>query len=413
MLPGLANYAILHHDMDNMDHSRYFDWAATAPLSEQAAKTYVETANHYIGNPSSIHREGQAAAKFLQELRMQVAQFVHADTQNITFTSGGTESDSIILNSLLRNKAPGQIIIPKFEHAAITQYVRILTDFGWEVKQIQAPNGYVTPQQIAKTLTEKTRMVCCMLVNNVTGTIQDIQGIASVIRDFSAQTGRHIHFHCDAVQGLGKIPIDLKTLGVDSAAFSAHKFCGPRGVGFLYNTNPAIMALSRGGGQENGLRPGTENLAGIAAMVVALHSSIAGMERHTEQVMEIRRYFERRFLEYGQGITLLSPSLDSGQAVSPYILSIAVQGIPSEVFTRMLFDQGYCISSGSACSNNAKQKGEGVLQAMGVEARLAGSSVRISYGYDTTMEQAMQLASAILDTYTRHGPARPMIKKQL
>ncbi|MDY4609912.1 MAG: cysteine desulfurase family protein [Sphaerochaetaceae bacterium] len=389
-----------------MDYQGYFDWAATTPISELAASVYIGTAREYIGNPSSIHREGQRASRYLLELRQDIARLVGADAKSITFTSGGTESDAIILNSLLRNKAPGQVIIPRFEHAAVTQYAKLLTDFGWEVRQLQTPGGYVTPQQIAQALTEKTRLVCCMLVNNVTGTRQDVASIAGVLREYSRKTGRNIHFHCDAVQALGKIPIDLKKLGVDSAAFSAHKFCGPRGVGFLYNTNSAVVSLSRGGGQENGLRPGTENLAGIASMTAALNDATMKLDEHFANAVAIKRYFEQRFAAEAPGIVQISPSVDSEYSASPYILSFSAQGLPSEVFTRMLFDQGFCVSSGSACSNNAKQKGDGILQAMGFDAKLASSAVRLSYGYGTTLESAERLADAIISTYLRHAPSR-------
>lgn len=389
-----------------MDYQGYFDWAATTPMSEHAATVYIDTAHEYIGNPSSIHKEGQRAFRYLSELRQEIARLVGADAKSITFTSGGTESDAIILNSLLRNKAPGQVIIPRFEHAAVTQYVKILSDFGWEVRQLQTPGGYVTPQQISQALTEKTRLVCCMLVNNVTGTIQDIAAISDVLREHSRKTGRNIHLHCDAVQALGKIPVDLKELGVDSAAFSAHKFRGPRGVGFLYNTNPAVAALSRGGGQENGMRPGTENLAGIASMAAALNDASVELDGHFANAVAIKRYFERRFAAEAPGIVQLSPSVDSDRPSSPYILSFSVQGIPSEVFTRMLFDQGFCVSSGSACSNNAKQKGDGILLSMGFDTKLAGSAVRLSYGYETTLESAEHLADAIVSTYLRHAPSR-------
>lgn len=389
-----------------MDYQGYFDWAATAPISEHAATVYIDTSHEYIGNPSSIHREGRRASQYLTELRQDVARMVGADAKSITFTSGGTESDAIILNSLLRNKAPGQVIIPRFEHAAITQYVKLLSDFGWEVRQLQTPGGYVTPQQITQALTEKTRLVCCMLVNNVTGTRQDIASIADVLREYSRKTGRNIHFHCDAVQALGKIPVDMRELGVDSAAFSAHKFRGPRGVGFLYNTNPAVASLSRGGGQENGMRPGTENLAGIASMAAALNDATTKLDEHYANAVTIKRYFEQRLVAEAPGIVLLSPSVDSDCPASPYILSFSAQGLPSEVFTRMLFDQGFCVSSGSACSNNAKQKGDGILQAMGFDAKLAGSAVRLSYGYDTTLESAKPLADAIVSTYLQHAPSR-------
>ncbi|MPM92123.1 Cysteine desulfurase IscS [bioreactor metagenome] len=182
---------------------------------------------------------------------------------------------------------------------------------------------------------------------------------------------------------------------MDSAAFSAHKFHGPRGVGMLYNTNPALENLSRAGDQERGLRGGTENLAGIASMTTALQDTLGLLAEHAAKVKEINAYLRERLKDFD----ILSPKDDC----SPYILNLATKVLPSEVFTRMLYDRGFCVSSGSACSNNAKQKGEGVLASMQFNSELAKSSLRLSFCKDTTLSDAQALADAIISLYQEHA----------
>ncbi len=382
-----------------MNPTEYFDWAATSPMSEHALQAYCSAARQYIGNPSSLHREGQEAKRFLSQLRSSIASMLHADPSRIYFTSGGSESNAIILNSLLQARQSGQVIIPRFEHASITEYERVLSDAGWTVKTLQCPGGYLSPAQLQDALTPATRMVVCMTVNNVTGTIQPIKELVQVVRSYSKETGRNIHFHTDCVQAVGKIPVDLQDLGVDSASVSAHKFQGPRGTGVLYNANPSLAVLSHGGGQERGMRPGTEAIAAIAAMEAAMSDAIHSLPEHSAHALAIRTVLER---ELGS-LKILSPSVEGPSPTSPYVFSISVEDIPSEVFTRMLQDKGYCVSSGSACSNNAKGHGESILQAMGVSAKSARSAIRISFGYDTTLEAATDLARTICDLHAAHS----------
>ena len=379
----------------------YFDWTATTPMSESAIEEYSSCARKYIGNPSSTHGLGIEAAQRLIEERKKTASMLGTTPANIYFTSGGTESDSIVISSLLKSPSAGEIITTGIEHSAVLEWKKTLEAAGWKFTVLQCPNGYLKPETLEKALNDKVRMVCVMKVNNVTGTIQDTKAIAKIIRDKEKEYGRHIHFHCDAVQALGKIPFNLADEDFDSAAFSAHKFRGPRGVGILYNRNKAITALSRGGGQETGLRPGTENLAGICAMNKALEEALAVLDEKYLQILVYRNKISALCSELG--IKVLSPSSAEHGEFSPYIISISVKPIPSEVFLRVMSDKGFCLSAGSACSSNTKGKAEGVLAAMNIDPMDRRSSIRISFGSENTEEEVNLLCNAIKDTYKELG----------
>lgn len=370
----------------------YFDWAATSPMSEEAIEDYCQTAREFYANPSASHTAGAAAGKKLSECRKKASELLGCEPEDLYFTGGGTESDSIILNSALLSVNPGHIIISKAEHSAILQYEKTLQQKGWTISYLPCPKGYANPEDLKKLLTPQTRYVFIMIVNNILGTIEDLKGLVSVCRDYEKATGRKIHFHADAVQACGKIPFDFKALGIDSAAIAAHKFCGPRGVGILINRNRTIKALSPGGGQEKGLRPGTENLAGISSMVCALGHAVRNMEENSEKVMELRSCAEK--ILAGNGFTILSPSTGSGLPFSPYILNASTDSIPSEVFVRVVSDSGFCISAGSACNNNSKKKVEG-LGSLGFSSQLADTSFRISFGFPSTVESTRRLCETL------------------
>jgi cysteine desulfurase len=379
--------------MQDMTHMMYFDNAATTPMSLEALQTYEKTATEYIGNPSALHKEGLEAKALLQQCRSSIANLLEVPSQSLVFTSGATESNSIILNNLVWTQRPGQVILSGIEHPSVAEYARLLRQLGWIVTSLNAPEGFVRTEDLKAALTDQTRLVICMLVNNVVGSIQNISELVGVVREYQTKTGRKIHFHTDAVQALGKIPFSLTGLNVDSASFSAHKFNGPRGIGILYTINPGLQSLSRGGEQENGLRPGTENLPAIAAMTTALENAFSSMEDHLRNVNEINALLRSELSEF----TILSPQKDS----SPYILNLSVAPLPSEVFARILYDNGFCISSGSACSNNSKQKGETVLSSMLIHSSDAKSSIRLSLGFNTTLPEARELSTAIKSTYRK------------
>lgn len=387
----------------------YFDWAATSPMSERSIKAYTDTVRAYRGNPSALHKEGVEAAKFLSREREKSASLLKVSAKQIVYTSGATESNSIVLQSLLWRRSPGKVIISAIEHDSILQYRRLLENKGFNVVFLKAPQGYVDPESVAKALDDKTQMVCIMQVNNVLGTVQDIPSIAKVIRSYGQTTGRSIHLHCDTVQAIGKIPFDLPSMDVDSASFSAHKFQGPKGTGILFLKSGNLEPLSRGGGQEYGYRAGTENIGAIAAMNTALEDSLDSLDSVYSHITKLRDRFEDNIGKEKNLLSLLSPSIASDRPVSPSIVSLAVKGIPSEVFTRVMYDRGFCISSGSACSNNAPKKGEGVLAGASISSEDAASAIRISFGPETQLSQIDELTETLV---RQANLMRSMIRKR-
>ena len=369
----------------------YFDNAATTRISDAALDAYHQASTFLWANPSSLHHEGVKARKRLEENRHEIARLLGVKATTLTFTSCATESNGIILENYFWTEQPGGIIMPSIEHSAVTGYTRILKRFGWDVVMVDAPHGFLDPDQIASLLTVKTRLVCCMLVNNVVGTIQPVKEIVQRVRQFERTTGRKIHVHTDATQALGKIPVDLTDLDVDSAAFSAHKLHGPKGVGLLYHKDARIIALSRGGGQEQALRPGTENTPGIEAMTVAIKDAVENLPSHMQAYRTFNAYVRQR-LSKSPHIRFVSPEHD----VSPAILCITNDIYPSEVLTRLLYDKEYCVSSGSACSNNAKGQQGSILMAMRMDSATARGAIRISFGTDNTMEEVEGLCDTLL-----------------
>jgi len=367
--------------------SKYFDNAATTAINERALRSYNNTALTFFANPSASHSLGILAKECLETTRNEISDLLKVHSNNIYFTSGGTESNSIVLSSLLWSKNPGEVIISKAEHASISNFERILVEKGYKVIKIDAPNGFVSPSTLNNLLNKKTRMVVIQTVNNVIGSINDIKALVNVVREKEKEINRKIHFHTDAVQALTKIDFNLTELDVDSASFSAHKFHGPRGIGFLYNKSQSIQALSRGGNQENGLRAGTENLAAIVAMKVALEEN---MQLNNENILKINNYVRNNLKP-----KILSPSAKC----SPFIINFSVNNFPSEVFTRILDDAGFIVSSGSACSNNVKNKGESILTSMNYKAKDAKSSIRISFERNTSYENVVSLVNKINSLY--------------
>lgn len=371
----------------------YFDWTATSPISQNSLNAYSDSAVKYIGNPSSTHPLGLEAKDRLEKERSYTASVLGVKASEVFFTSGGTESDSIILSSLLNSPSPGEIITTGIEHSAVLEWKKTLENSGWTFTALNCPGGYLNPATLNDALNEKVRMVCFMKVNNVTGTVLDTPSLVRTVRDYEKKTGRRIHIHCDAVQALGKIPFFPASEDIDSAAFSAHKFCGPRGVGILYCRNKAITSLSRGGGQEKGLRPGTENLAAICAMNTALKDSIDEMNEKYNEILGFRRKIEK--VASDSGYILISPSCESNLDFSPYIINICSKPIPSEVFLRVMSDKDFCLSAGSACSSNSRGKAESVLSAMNIDHSIRMSSIRISMGRTTSEEEVDLLCSAL------------------
>ena len=365
----------------------YFDNAATTPVSPGALEEYGRVSREVTGNPSSNHRMGTKAKALLEEKRESIASMLGVEAKNIIFTSGATESIALFFQSLLW-MGKGTVIMSRIEHEAVTSWDTFLRANGWSVVTIKAKGGFVSSEELKSALTPDTKAVFIMSVNNVTGAVEPVKELVRTVREYEKENGKRILFFSDSVQALGKTGLDLKGWDIDGASFSAHKINGPRGIGMLYAKNPDIIRpLAPAGGQEKGKRGGTENLPAIAAMERALREWMENREENERKAGEIKAYIRKGIED--AGLRIFSP-----ENSSPYILS--VEGpLPSEVFTRMLFDRGFCVSSGSACSNNAKGKSEGILEAMGIDNRRAAKAVRISLSKDTTLHQAEALVNTI------------------
>ena len=369
-----------------MQKYSYFDDAATTQISKHSLDEYTSTALNYIGNPSSTHSLGREAKAKLEEAREDIAKCLNIKAKQLFFTSGATESIAIVISSLLWAKTPGEVIFSQIEHEALLSWKQILIEKGWTVKTIKAKGGFVNPKELEDMISERTKLIAIQLVSNVTGAIQDIKSLVSVTREKEKEYGKKIFFFTDAVQALGKVPFSLTELDVDGASFSSHKIAGPRGIGALYLKKAAIQVLAKGGGQESGVRGGTENLPAIRAFAVALKDAM----KKDDHILSI--YNKVRDILQSGDIKIISPS----ENTSPFILSITTP-LPSEVMTRMLKDRNYCVSSGSACSNNAKGKAEDVILAMGFTPKEAMGVIRISFFHTSEEEEAIKLANEIVN----------------
>lgn len=364
--------------------SIYLDWAASAPIHSDLTSLISDTLLTFHGNPSSVHIEGRIAGIQIDNSRKVCANLLGTKPEQLIFTSGGTESNSIIMSSLFRRKSRGHIIISAIEHPSIYEYSAALRGSGFDIDYI-APDlkGFINPTDITPLLKPNTIFVSIMAVNNETGAIQELGNLVSVIRNFQQKNGRPIHIHTDAVQTLGKMDFKSDLFDIDSASFSAHKIGGPKGTGLLFLKKP-IAVLSSGGGQESGIRPGTENTAGILAFSRAMELSISQLENNLNHAKSINSLLKTELLKIKGVKVLFTSSNGDTKQISPYILSATVSPVPGEVLVRVLSDEGFMISTGSACSSRNRKKQNRVLTASGVAEEDAAGSIRISTGWSTT-----------------------------
>ena len=382
-----------------MNKEHYFDWAATSPADEDILQESLAISIKSWGNPSSVHQIGKNAALVLQEARSTAAKALGVKAENIYFTSGGTESDQIALLSILNKPQKGTVLISSIEHPAIREQALALKKCGCNVVQIPCDSkGIICVESLEKLITNDTMLVCVMAVNNETGAIQPIYKIADLLKKVS-QGKRKPKFHVDCVQAAGKIPLDLNYDGIDSAALSAHKICGPRGIGIFYSKNP-IEPFLCGGGQEKGIRSGTENLFGAVAFSKCLEryfikkNDNLAIQKYNEQV-EITNSFIKKLSEL-KGCTIIPENranLEDSSLYSPWVIQASFKNIPGNVMLRALDSKGFFISTGSACST--KKQSRPILEAMNVNKDLRESSVRFSFGPHTTQKAIDELFDAV------------------
>ena len=364
----------------------YLDNAATTQTRPEAAQAAVTAMTEEWGNPSSRYAFGQEASGRLKEHRAQVAAGLGCRPEEVYFLSCGTEGDNwAIAAAVEKNRRKGKhIITTAIEHAAVLEPIRELERQGYEVTWLQPDQqGIITAEQVEAALRPDTILVAMMLVNNELGTVLPVAETARAIRAARCPA----LLHCDAVQGFLKVPFTPEGLGVDTLAVSGHKVHAPKGIGALYiRRGLRLPPLIRGGGQEEGLRSGTEPTAQTAAFAAAVEAGRASLERDLAHMRELKDYAARTLREQVPGLELI------GAGTAPHILPVTLPGYKSEVVVRVLGDQGVCISSGSACH---KGKPSHVFAALGLPKPWLDGALRISFSPDSTRDEADRLVSAL------------------
>lgn len=369
----------------------YLDYAATTPLDARVLAAMQPYQTEFYGNPSSLHSFGQAARRAVARAREQTAALVGASSDEVFFTSGGTESDNWALRGIAEEqRAAGRgahIVTSTIEHAAVRESCRHLEACGFSVTEVPVDGeGRVDPAAVEAALRADTVLVSIMTANNEVGTIQPIAEIGAVVR------ARGIPFHTDAVQAAGHIPLDVNVLNVDALSFSAHKFCGPKGIGALYlRRGTKIMPLICGGAQERDLRAGTENTAAIVGCGCA--AEIANVEMGAEDE-RLRAYTQllREKLEAVDGIAFHGAQ-DKRLAG---ILNFGIRGFSQDTLLIRLDLAGFAVSAGSACSAGATRPSH-VLTAMGLSSEEAKCAIRVSCGRATERAEILAFAERILE----------------
>lgn len=374
----------------------YFDNSATTPIYPQALDTYVKTSQRIIGNPSSLHDLGSQANRLLQQARKQIAELINVSANEIYFTSGGTEGDNWVLKgtAIEKREFGNHIIISAVEHPAVTETAEQLVELGFELSYAPVDKeGRVKVEELQKLIRKETILVSVMAVNNEVGTIQPIKEISEVLAEFPK-----IHFHVDAVQAIGKVDCqEWLTDRVDFATFSAHKFHGPRGIGFMYwKQGKRLAPLLTGGGQENNQRSGTENVPAIVAMAKALRLHLENEHQRPQHVATLRSYLLNALEEF-QNVTIFS---QENEQFAPHILCFALKGIRGEVLVHALEEKQIYISTTSACSSR-KKMASSTLYAMNVPGELATSAVRISLDESNTMTEIEQFMIVFNQLYQK------------
>jgi cysteine desulfurase len=356
----------------------YLDHNATTPPSEAVVEQMTSTLREEFGNPSSVHHFGQRAKAIIDGARSAVAALIGADPGDVVFTGGGTESDNLAIRGIAEALEPSgrkHLIATAIEHEAVLNTLKALARRGWKTTLLPVDeSGIVSPDALRSAITDDTALVSVMHANNEIGTVQPIAELAAIARE------RRAVFHTDAVQSAGKIPIDVKALGVDLLSISAHKFYGPKGVGAMWiRRGVRLQAPLTGGKQERSRRAGTENVAGIAGMGVAAREAIAKMDSEATRLAALRDRLEDGILRSVSGTALngvRSPRV-------PNTTNISFDRTEAESLLIALDLEGIAVSTGSACSSGTLEPSH-VLKAMGFPPHRTQNSLRFSLGAANT-----------------------------
>jgi cysteine desulfurase len=380
----------------------YFDHAATTPLDEKVFDTMKPYFSEYFGNANSAHQLGRKAKVALEDSRETIACLLNAEPSEIVFTSGGTESDNAVINGVLDATGKKEIITSPIEHHAILHPVEMAKLKGVKPVYLQPDNnGMISAKQVADAITDNTALVSLMHVNNEIGSINPLREIAAVCKE------KNIPFHSDTVQSVGKIPVDVKELGIDFLSISAHKIYGPKGVGVMYIRNGAPwIPWLHGGSQERRRRGGTSNVAGIVGMTKALEMSVQEMAECCKKFDKLREAIIDGLNSELSGQFKINGPENSGV---PHIINIACttadgSSLDGEMLLLNLDIEDICVSNGSACTSGALDPSH-VLKGLGLSNEMATSSIRISFGKHNTVEEVEKLITALKKILAQMKPA--------
>ena len=381
----------------------YLDNSATTRTAKEVVDIMTEAMLDNYGNPSSKHMYGVNAEKYVKDAAKIIAGVLKCQEKEILFTSGGTESNNtVIIGGAMANRRRGKhVVVSSVEHSSVKEPFRYLTENGFDVTYLPVDkDGIINPEDVKKALRDDTILVSVMMVNNEVGAVEPIEEIGKIVHEFN----KDILFHVDAIQSFGKYRIIPKKMNIDALSVSGHKIHGPKGTGFLYIRDKVkIRPLILGGGQQKGMRSGTENVPGIAGLGMAVKLAYTDFDKKIAGMRQIKN-------EFVEGVNLIEGTQINGrtdETSAPHIVSVSFPGVRAEVLLHALEERGIYVSSGSACSSNRPELSS-TLQAIGLDKSLLDSTLRFSFCYETTSEEIQytleELAKLlpVLRRYTAH-----------
>lgn len=383
----------------------YLDNAATTRVFPEVREMMVHVMEEDFGNPSSKHTKGITAENYIKEAKETICTQLKCKPKEIIFTSGGTESNNMaFIGTAIANRRAGKhVITTRIEHASVHEPMAYLEEMGYDVTYLPVDStGRVSVEELENAIREDTFLISIMYVNNEVGSVQPIEQIGQMLKKKHPQ----ILFHVDAIQAFGKYKIVPKKLGVDMMSVSGHKIHGPKGSGFLYvNEKVKIRPILFGGGQQDGMRSGTENVPAIAGLGVAVKEIYTGHSEKRAKLYELKKRLIAG-LQDVDGVTI-NALIDPIEETAPHIVSVSFAKTRSEVMLHALAQKGVFVSSGSACSSNHPEL-SGTLQAIGVKSELLDSTLRFSFSVMTTSEEidyaiaVVKEVLPVLRKFTRH-----------
>jgi len=359
----------------------YLDHASTTPMSEKALQTYVDTARYFPGNSQSVHDSGTTSAGLLEQFREVMASSINGHKNGVIFTSGGTESNMLAVDTYLASSNSRHIVTSAVEHASMFNYLKKLERSGYRLTILPTNrNGHICLDALKSSLSKDTALVTIQYVNSELGTLQDIQAIGAICQEFG------VPLHSDMVQAFGKIPIDVEVLGVDSLSISSHKFYGPKGIGICYisPTRKRVNAIL-GTTHEMGFRPGTVNLPAVAGMVAATLERLEMMGEEYERIVGLRRKL----------LDLLGDSVKEEGRGLPHILGLTLSQVEGQLAMLELSKKGIMVGTGSACHAGMEAPSRTLL-AIGKSEMEAKTFIRVSFGKDSAVGEVEVVGEVLL-----------------